>query len=124
MRLLREGSREGLIHRYGLTNERAHLQIERELTIIEKLDLAGYFLIVWDIVRFCREQNILVQGRGSAANSAVCNSLETPAADPLGREFLFDGFFSDNPGKGPTTDLNLPTAARPKKAIHSVNHET
>jgi error-prone DNA polymerase len=81
---LRERSREGMIHRYGLNNERARLQIERELTIIEKLDLAGYFLIVWDIVRFCREQNILVQGRGSAANNAVCYALILRPSIPWG----------------------------------------
>src|SRR5579872_1627665 len=69
---LRERSREGMLWRYGNQNEKARAQIERELAMIEKLDLPGYFLIVWDIVRFCRQQNILVQGRGSAANSAVC----------------------------------------------------
>ena len=56
--------------------------------LTEKLDLAGYFLIVWDIVRFCREQNILAQGRGSAANSAVCYSLGITAVDPVGMELL------------------------------------
>src|SRR6267154_143639 len=98
---LRERSREGMIHRYGSSNERARLQIERELTIIEKLDLAGYFLIVWDIVRFCREQNILVQGRGSAANSAVCYSLGITAVDPVGMELLFERFLSEERGEWP-----------------------
>src|SRR5271166_1822541 len=69
---------EGFHERYGRKppdlQSRARLQIEKELKLIEKLKLAGYFLIVWDLVRFCREQNILVQGRGSAANSAVCYS--------------------------------------------------
>ena len=60
---------------------RARRQIDHELALIEKLDLAGYFLIVWDIVEFCRRQNILVQGRGSAANSAVCYSLGITAVD-------------------------------------------
>jgi len=76
MQFLRERTREGMIARYGSGDRgpdtRVRKQIERELDLIEKLDLPGYFLIVWDIVRFCREQNILVQGRGSAANSAVC----------------------------------------------------
>src|ERR1700677_4386520 len=79
MSFLRERTGEGFQQRYGrATSElqtRARCQIERELKLIEKLDLAGYFLIVWDLVRFCREENILVQGRGSAANSAVCYSL-------------------------------------------------
>ena len=72
---LRERTRDGFQQRYGCADAglqgRAHRQIERELALIEKLKLAGYFLIVWDLVRFCREQSILVQGRGSAANSAV-----------------------------------------------------
>ena len=71
---------------------RARSQIERELALIEKLKLAGYFLIVWDLVRFCREQNILVQGRGSAANSAVCYSLGITAVDPISMELLFRAF--------------------------------
>src|SRR6202162_828971 len=64
--------------------QRAQRQIERELVLIKKLDLAGYFLIVWDIVRFCREPGILVQGRGSAANSAVCYALGITAGDAVG----------------------------------------
>jgi len=75
MDFLRDRTFEGMFHRYGSQNERAGLQVQRELAIIERLNLAGYFLIVWDIVRFCREKNILVQGRGSAATSAVCYSL-------------------------------------------------
>ena len=62
MDFLRDRTREGMLHRYGALNERATLQIQRELSIIEKLDLAGYFLIVWDIVRFCREKNIFGTG--------------------------------------------------------------
>src|SRR6266481_1497513 len=86
MSFLRERTREGFQQRYGQSEaglkSRAQSQIERELALIEKLKLAGYFLIVWDLVRFCREQNILVQGRGSAANSAVCYSLGITAVDP------------------------------------------
>src|SRR5712691_10276665 len=86
MSFLRERSREGFQQRYGGGDTglkgRAQRQIERELALIAKLDLAGYFLIVWDLIRFCREQNILVQGRGSAANSAVCYSLGITAVDP------------------------------------------
>src|SRR5262249_42557690 len=77
---LRKRTEEGFQHRYGAKRdealfERAQKQVKRELALIEKLKLAGYFLIVWDIIRYCREQKILVQGRGSAANSAVCYSL-------------------------------------------------
>src|SRR5204862_2245055 len=79
MSFLRARTDEGMRERYGRKppqlRQRARRQIERELGLIEKLGLAGYFLIVWDIVRFCRDESILVQGRGSAANSAVCYSL-------------------------------------------------
>ena len=79
-------------------DRRARRQIERELALIEKLELAGYFLIVWDLVRFCRKQNILVQGRGSAANSAVCYSLGITAVDPVGMDLLFERFLSEERG--------------------------
>ena len=93
---LRKRTADGEIARYSQRDaafrERAHKQIARELALIEKLGLAGYFLIVWDIVRFCRENGILVQGRGSAANSAVCYSLGITAVDPVGMELLFERF--------------------------------
>ena len=87
MSFLRRLTQQGMMGRYGSHNRKAQKQIGRELALIEKLDLPGYFLIVWDIVRFCREQNILVQGRGSAANSAVCYSLGITAVDPVGNGF-------------------------------------
>jgi error-prone DNA polymerase len=117
---LRELSRQGLLHRYGPDNERARLQIERELTVIEKLDLAGYFLIVWDIVRFCREKNILAQGRGSAANSAVCYALGITAVDPVGMELLFERFLSEERGEWPDIDLDLPSGDQRERAIQYV----
>jgi error-prone DNA polymerase len=120
MHFLRERSREGLLHRYGPDNERARLQIERELTVIEKLDLAGYFLIVWDIVCFCREHNILVQGRGSAANSAVCYALGITAVDPVGMDLLFERFLSEERGEWPDIDLDLPSGEQRERAIQYV----
>ncbi len=117
---LRELSRVGLLHRYGPNNERACAQIERELAVIEKLDLAGYFLIVWDIVRFCREKNILVQGRGSAANSAVCYALGITAVDPVGMELLFERFLSEERGEWPDIDLDLPSGDQRERAIQYV----
>ncbi|MGH9795463.1 MAG: DNA polymerase III subunit alpha [Candidatus Acidiferrales bacterium] len=117
---LRERTREGMITRYGTENERARKQIERELALIEKLDLAGYFLIVWDIVRYCREQNILVQGRGSAANSAVCYSLGLTAVDPVGMGLLFERFLSEERGEWPDIDLDLPSGNQRERAIQYV----
>src|SRR6266481_3994326 len=117
---LRDRTHEGMVHRYGAQNERASLQIQRELAIIEKLDLAGYFLIVWDIVRFCRDKNILVQGRGSAANSAVCYSLGITAVDPVGMNLLFERFLSEERGEWPDIDLDLPSGNQRERAIQYV----
>jgi error-prone DNA polymerase len=114
---LRKRTYEGMLWRYGGSNERAKQQIERELALIEKLHLEGYFLIVWDIVRFCREQNILVQGRGSAANSAVCYALGITAVDPVGMDLLFERFLSDERGEWPDIDLDLPSGDQRERAI-------
>jgi error-prone DNA polymerase len=99
---------------------RAHLQIEKELALIEKLDLAGYFLIVWDIVEFCRSQNILVQGRGSAANSAVCYALGITAVDAVAMELLFERFLSEERGEWPDIDLDLPSGDQRERVIQHV----
>ena len=96
---------------------RARRQIERELALIEKLKLPGYFLIVWDLVRFCREENILVQGRGSAANSAVCYSLGITAVDPISMELLFERFLSEERGEWPDIDLDLPSGDQRERVI-------
>jgi error-prone DNA polymerase len=117
---LRKRTFEGMVHRYGTENERASQQIERELAVIEKLDLAGYFLIVWDIVRFCQAKNILVQGRGSAANSAVCYSLGITAVDPVGMNLLFERFLSEERGEWPDIDLDLPSGDQRERAIQYV----
>ncbi len=121
---LRDRAWEGFRQRYGRTSPdmqtRARRQIERELALIEKLDLAGYFLIVWDLVHFCREQNILAQGRGSAANSAVCYSLGITAVDPVGMELLFERFLSEERGEWPDIDLDLPSGDEREKVIQYV----
>jgi error-prone DNA polymerase len=122
---LRQRTEEGARWRYtGLhgapTYERARPQIERELKLIEKLKLEGYFLIVWDIVNFCRKEGILVQGRGSAANSAVCYSLGITAVDPIGMELLFERFLSEERGEWPDIDLDLPSGDKREKAIQYV----
>jgi error-prone DNA polymerase len=124
MFFLRERTWEGFQQRYGRAaselRNRAQRQITRELTLIEKLDLAGYFLIVWDLVRFCREQNILVQGRGSAANSAVCYSLGITAVDPVGMDLLFERFLSEERGEWPDIDLDLPSGDQRERVIQYV----
>ncbi len=104
----------------GCHYERARAQIARELALIEKLGLAGYFLIVWDIVNFCRQQGILAQGRGSAANSAVCYSLGITAVDPVGMDLLFERFLSEERGEWPDIDLDLPSGDRRERVIQHV----
>jgi error-prone DNA polymerase len=110
----------GARERYRPFHDRARAQIDRELALIGKLDLAGYFLIVWDIVNFCRGQGILVQGRGSAANSAVCYSLGITAVDPVGMDLLFERFLSEERGEWPDIDLDLPSGDRRERVIQHV----
>jgi error-prone DNA polymerase len=117
---LRKRTQEGMIRRYGPMNTKAKKQIEHELALIGKLHLAGYFLIVWDIVEVCRKQGILVQGRGSAANSAVCYALGITAVDPVGMELLFERFLSEERGEWPDIDLDLPSDTLREKAIQYV----
>src|SRR5882762_3341438 len=124
MSFLRERTREGWQSRYGQAapelKKRARRQIERELSLIEHLKLAGYFLIVWDLVDFCRREKILVQGRGSAANSAVCYSLGITAVDPIGMELLFERFLSEERGEWPDIDLDLPSGDERERVIQYV----
>ena len=122
---LRKRTYEGARWRYNGAHgmppyERAIKQIDRELALIEKLHLAGYFLIVWDIINFCRDGNILVQGRGSAANSAVCYSLGITAVDPVGMELLFERFLSEERGEWPDIDLDLPSGDQRERVIQYV----
>ncbi|HMJ24402.1 MAG TPA: error-prone DNA polymerase [Pyrinomonadaceae bacterium] len=122
---LRQRTYEGARLRYSgqkgsPTFARAQKQIEHELRLIEKLKLEGYFLIVWDIIQFCKGRGILVQGRGSAANSAVCYSLGITAVDPVGMELLFERFLSEERGEWPDIDLDLPSGDQRERAIQYV----
>jgi error-prone DNA polymerase len=121
---LRKRVAEGVQRRYGQGNssllERANKQVERELTLITRLGFEGYFLIVWDIIQFCKRNDILVQGRGSAANSAVCYALEITAVDPVGMELLFERFLSESRNEWPDIDLDLPSEEKREQAIQYV----
>ena len=122
---LRQRTYEGARWRYSAGNgspafARAEKQIEHELRMIERLKLEGYFLIVWDIIQFCKRNGILVQGRGSAANSAVCYSLGITAVDPVGMELLFERFLSEERGEWPDIDLDLPSGDQRERAIQYV----
>jgi error-prone DNA polymerase len=113
---LRQLTMEGALRRYGAPDaERvpgAYLQIERELTTITDLGFPGYFLIVWDIVEFCRRSNIYCQGRGSAANSAVCYALGITKADPVDLKLLFERFLSPARDGPPDIDLDIESGRR------------
>src|SRR5258708_6824160 len=122
---LRKRTEEGVLLRYGPKNdpglmERAKKQVQHELALIAKLGFAGYFLIVWHIIRFCKRNDILIQGRGSAANSAVCYALEITAIDPVGMELLFERFLSESRGEWPDIDLDLPSEDKREQAIQYV----
>ena len=106
--------------RFRPFDDKVRRQIARELQLIGKLELSGYFLIVWDIVNFCRDERILVQGRGSAANSAVCYALGITAIDPVKMELLFERFLSEERGEWPDIDLDLPSGDRRERVIQHV----
>ncbi len=102
--LVAAGARE----RYGgRLTERHRQQIRHELGVIRRLGLAGYFLIVWDIVREAGRLGVLAQGRGSAANSAVCYCLGITAVDPIGMELLFERFLSEDRREAPDIDIDF-----------------
>jgi len=120
MSFLRKIAWNGATTRFRPLTAKAQAQIEKELNTIEKLDLAGYFLIVWDIVQFCQREKILVQGRGSAANSAVCYALGITAVDPVSMELLFERFLSEERGEWPDIDLDLPSGDQRERVIQHV----
>ena len=97
------------IERAALTPDLAERrwELERELQLIEELDYCGYFLTMWEIVAFCRRQGILCQGRGSAANSAVCYCLGITAVDPVRLQLLFERFISRERDEPPDIDLDI-----------------
>jgi error-prone DNA polymerase len=118
--MLRKLTYFGAQQRYGSLTAPVRRQMEKELELINRLGFAGYFLIVWDIVNFAREEGILVQGRGSAANSAVCYALGITAVDPVGGKLLFERFLSEGRKSWPDIDLDLPSGERREKVIQEV----
>src|SRR5436190_7142227 len=104
-RLVEQGTRERWTDEQITRKHRD--QIAHELGLIARLRLAGYFLIVWDIVRFARREGILCQGRGSAANSAVCYCLGITAVDPIRLNLLFERFLSEERTEAPDIDIDF-----------------
>ena len=126
MAFLRRLAEEGAERRYGRRkgaagtiagedSERvpgAYRQIDHELALIEYLGFAGYFLVVWDLVEFCRRSNIFCQGRGSAANSAVCYALGVTNADAVSLGLLFERFLSPERDGPPDIDIDIESDRR------------
>ncbi len=111
---------DGVRRRYRPVTPEVSKQIAHELGVIERLDLAGYFLIVWDIVRFAMERGIFVQGRGSAANSAVCYALNITNVDPVGLKMLFERFLSEERAELPDIDIDCPSGDQREQIIQYV----
>jgi error-prone DNA polymerase len=111
---LRHLAMTGAHDRYGPPDRapRAYAQVEHELEIIKTLKFPGYFLVVHDITRFCRQNDILCQGRGSAANSAVCYALGVTAVDPVANELLFERFLSPERDGPPDIDIDIESDLR------------
>ncbi|HEX2861767.1 MAG TPA: error-prone DNA polymerase [Lacunisphaera sp.] len=124
---LREQVQRGARQRYRTISPAAQRQIDKELALIDHLGFNGYFLIVWDICRWCREdQRIMIQGRGSAANSIVCYALQITAVDPMAEKLLFERFLSegrigrDGHPSWPDIDLDLPSGDRREMVIQEI----
>lgn len=119
---LRELVARGALDRYGPRGaERipgAYAQIDHELTVIENLDFPGYFLIVFDLVEFCRTHRILAQGRGSAANSAVCYALGITAVDAVRHGLLFERFLAPERDGPPDIDVDIESGRREEVIQH------
>ena len=117
---LRKVTMDGARWRYTQPGPAELSQLEKELDLIARLGFSGYFLIVWDLVNFCRQQGILVQGRGSAANSVVCYSLGITACDPIAGKLLFERFLTEGRKSWPDIDLDLPSGDRRERVIQEV----
>src|SRR5213592_2588483 len=110
----------GAQQRYAAISAKVKRQLEEELALITKLRFPGYFLIVWDIINFCREYNIMVQGRGSAANSAICYCLGITPVDPVENHLVFERFLNESRKGWPDIDLDLPSGDRRESVIQKI----
>ena len=110
----------GAQQRYTSISTAVKRKLEEELSLIARLGFSGYFLIVWDIINFCREHNVMVQGRGSAANSAVCYCLGITPVDPVSNNLVFERFLSESRKGWPDIDVDLPSGDRRESVIQEV----
>jgi error-prone DNA polymerase len=121
MSYLRLLTYDGARTRYGPrgpATDRAYHQLEHELAIIDELGFPGYFLVVWELTRFCDERGILCQGRGSAANSAVCFALGITAVDSVGHNLLFERFLAPERDGPPDIDIDIESDRREEVIQH------
>jgi error-prone DNA polymerase len=121
MAYLCELTHAGAAKRYGprgTATQKAYAQLEHELGIIEQLGFPGYFLVVWELVEFCRKQGIMCQGRGSAANSAVCYALGVTAVDAVRYGLLFERFLSPERDGPPDIDVDIESDRREEVIQH------
>ncbi len=122
MSLLRHLTYEGVRLRYGEGNAKVLARVAHELKIIEECEFPGYFLVVWQIAKFCRDNAILCQGRGSAAGSVVCYALQVTAIDPLGygQDLLFERFLAPDRKEAPDIDIDIESGEQREKVIQFV----
>jgi error-prone DNA polymerase len=121
MGYLRQLTYEGARTRYGPpgpATDRAYRQLEHELAVIDELGFPGYFLVVWELTQFCAERRILCQGRGSAANSAVCFALGITAVDSVGHNLLFERFLAPERDGPPDIDIDIESDRREEVIQH------
>jgi error-prone DNA polymerase len=120
MSWLRELTRRGALERYGPpeAHPEAYQQLDHELNMIERLGFPGYFLVVYDIVAFCREKTIYSQGRGSAANSAVCYALRITNVDAVRHHLLFERFLAPERDGPPDIDVDIESDRREEVIQH------
>jgi error-prone DNA polymerase len=120
MSYLRQLTYEGAAERFkGKPHEaKAYAIIEHELEIIAELGFPGYFLVVWEIAKFCRDNGILCQGRGSAANSAVCYALKITAIDAVYYDLMFERFLAPERGEPPDIDIDIESDRREEVIQH------
>ncbi|MCB1227475.1 MAG: error-prone DNA polymerase, partial [Verrucomicrobiales bacterium] len=117
---LREQTYAGARRRFPRLTATVRRQLDHELALIAKLGFSGYFLVVWSIVQWTREQGILSQGRGSAANSAVCYSLSITNVDPIAQRLLFERFLAEGRSSWPDIDLDLPSGEKRERVIQEM----
>ncbi|MFN2501355.1 MAG: DNA polymerase III subunit alpha [Pyrinomonadaceae bacterium] len=114
------GARERYRHKKQEIRNQVQGRLDKELAVIEKKQLAGYFLVVGDISDYCKQEKILSQGRGSAANSVVCYAMGITAVEPIENKLLFERFLSERYEQYPDIDIDLPSGDDREKVIQQV----